>query len=156
VAALHHERIDGSGYHRGAFGEQLGSRARLLAAADAYHAMCEDRPHRPAHNPGGAASLLVAEVDAGRVGRAEVDAVLAAAGQATRPPNVARPAGLTEREVDVLRMIARGLSNKQVAAALGISPKTVGHHVEHLYAKAGVTTRAGATLFAMEHGLLAP
>lgn len=156
VAALHHERIDGSGYHRGASGEQLVPRARLLAAADAYHGMCEDRPHRPAHAPGEAASLLVEEVDAGRLGRAEVDAVLAAAGQAARPPNVARPAGLTEREVDVLRLIGRGLSNKQVAAALGISPKTVGHHIEHLYAKAGVTTRAGATLFAMEHRLLAP
>ena len=82
--------------------------------------------------------------------------MLDAAGQASRPPQVARPAGLTEREVDVLRLIARGHANKQVAARLGISPKTVGHHIEHIYAKAGVTTRAGATLFAMEHGLLSP
>ena len=82
--------------------------------------------------------------------------MLAAAGQATRAPHVVRPAGLTEREVDVLRLIARGHANKQVAVTLGISPKTVGHHVEHIYAKAGVTTRAGATLFAMEHGLLSP
>ena len=103
--------------------------------------------------PADAASLLLGEVDAGRLGRTEVDAVLAAAGQATRPPQVSRPAGLTEREVDVLRLIARGLANKEVAARLGISPKTVGHHIEHIYAKAGVTTRAGATLFAMEHGL---
>lgn len=156
LASRHHERIDGSGYHRGASGEQLDRRARMLAAADAYYAMGENRPHRPAHPPDAAASLLLEEVDAGRFGRAEVDAVLAAAGQATRPPNVARPAGLTEREVDVLRLIARGRSNKEVAAALGISPKTVGHHIEHLYAKAAVTTRAGATLFAMEHGLLSP
>jgi DNA-binding NarL/FixJ family response regulator len=67
---------------------------------------------------------------------------------------VVRPAGLTEREVDVLRLIARGHANKEVAATLDISPKTVGHHIEHIYAKAGITTRAGATLFAMEHGLL--
>ena len=73
------------------------------------------------------------------------------------PPDVAAdPAGLTEREVEVLRLIARGQANKQVAATLGISPKTVGRHVEHIYAKAGVTTRAGATLFAMEQGLLSP
>jgi HD-GYP domain-containing protein (c-di-GMP phosphodiesterase class II) len=154
LAARHHERADGSGYHRGLTGDQLGMAAGLLAAADAYHAMTEDRPHRPHRPPGEAASLLLAEADAGRLGRVEVDAVLAAAGQATRPPNVARPAELTEREVDVLRLIARGLANKQVAARLGISPKTVGHHVEHIYAKAGVSTRAGATLFAMEHGLL--
>jgi DNA-binding CsgD family transcriptional regulator len=103
-----------------------------------------------------AASLLAAAVDAGRFGRTEVDAVLTAAGQATRPARVPRPAGLTEREVDVLRLIARGHTNKAVAAGLGLSPKTVGHHVEHIYAKAGVTTRAGATLFAMEQGLLSP
>jgi DNA-binding CsgD family transcriptional regulator len=84
-----------------------------------------------------------------------VNAVLDAAGHASRPARVAYPAGLTEREVEVLALIARGQANKQVARALGISPKTVGRHIEHVYAKAAVTTRAGATLFAMEHGLLA-
>ncbi|HET6951005.1 MAG TPA: HD domain-containing phosphohydrolase [Acidimicrobiales bacterium] len=154
VAAHHHERADGSGYHRGASGDQIGFGARLLAAADAYHAMTEDRPHRPALHPADAATLLVEQVDGGRFGRKEVDAVLQAAGQTSRPPNVARPADLTEREIDVLRLIARGRSNRGMAATLGISPKTVGHHVEHTYAKAGVRTRAGAALFAMEHGLL--
>ena len=154
VAACHHERVDGSGYHRAISGEQLSFPARLLVAADTYHAMCEERPHRPALNAAAAAACLLDEVDSGRLGRAEVAAVLAAAGQATRPPQIARPAGLTEREVDVLRLIARGLPNKDVAARLGISAKTVGHHVEHIYSKAGVSTRAGATLFAMEHQLL--
>lgn len=156
IAARHHERVDGSGYHRGDSGDQLTLSARLLAAADAYCAMGEDRPHRPALRSSDAAVQLLDEADAGRFGRIEVDAVLEAAGQATRPPHVARPAGLTEREVDVLRLIARGYANKEVAATLSISAKTVGHHIEHLYAKAGVTTRAGATLFAMEHGLLSP
>jgi DNA-binding NarL/FixJ family response regulator len=118
--------------------------------------MGEPRPHRPALEPTEAATELLDAVDAGRFTRAEVDAVLAAAGQVSRPANVARPAGLTEREVDVLRLIARGHSNKAVAAALGISPKTVGHHIEHIYAKAAVATRAGATLFAMEHELMSP
>jgi DNA-binding NarL/FixJ family response regulator len=118
--------------------------------------MIEDRPHRPAMAADTAARALLDQVDLGRFGRVEVDAVLEAAGQASRPARVERPAGLTEREVDVLRLIARGHANKQVAAKLGISPKTVGHHIEHIYAKAGVTTRAGATLFAMEHGLLSP
>jgi HD-GYP domain-containing protein (c-di-GMP phosphodiesterase class II) len=154
LAARHHERADGSGYHRGASGDQLGLEARLLAAADAYHAMTEERPHRPALVPAAAASQLLDQVDAGRFARAEVDAVLGAAGQAIRPARVPRPAGLTEREVDVLRLIARGYANKQVAASLGISAKTVGHHIEHIYAKAGLATRAGATLFAMEQGLL--
>jgi HD-GYP domain-containing protein (c-di-GMP phosphodiesterase class II) len=154
VAARHHERADGSGYHRGAAGDELQFGARLLAAADAYHAMTEDRPHRAALEPPDAARQLLDDADAGRFARAEVDAVLEAAGQASRPARVARPAGLTEREVDVLRLVARGCANKQVASALGISAKTVGHHVEHIYAKAGVSTRAGATLFAMEHGLL--
>jgi len=156
LAARHHERADGSGYHRGASGDQLALGARVLAAADAFHAMTEVRPHRPALTPAGAASQLLEQVDAGRFERIEVDAVLDAAGQASRPARVARPAGLTEREVEVLRLIARGHANKAVAATLGISPKTVGHHIEHIYAKAGVTTRAGATLFAMEHGFLSP
>ncbi len=118
--------------------------------------MGEDRPHRRALSPADAAAQLLDQVDRGRFGRVEVDGVLQAAGQATRPANAARPSGLTEREVDVLRLIARGHANKAVAATLGLSPKTVGHHIEHIYAKAGVTTRAGATLFAMEHGLLSP
>ncbi len=154
LAGRHHERIDGSGYHRGAAGDQLSPGARLLAAADAYHAMTEDRPHRPALTPAAAASQLRDQVGAGRFARAESDAVLAAAGHTRRPARAPRPAGLTEREIEVLRLIARGNSNKAVAAALVISPKTVGHHIEHIYVKAGVTTRAGATLFAMEHGLL--
>lgn len=154
IAADHHERTDGSGYHHGRRGDQLTATGRILAAADVFHAATEHRPHRPAMEREGAAQLLLAEADAGRFTRREVDAVLAAAEVSTRPARVARPAGLTEREVDVLRLIARGRSNKEVAAALGIAPKTVGRHVEHIYAKAGVRTRAGATLFAMESGLL--
>jgi HD-GYP domain-containing protein (c-di-GMP phosphodiesterase class II) len=154
VAAAHHERADGSGYHLGRRDDQLDPAARLLAVADAVHAMREDRPHRPALTAAEATDSLCAERDAGRFSSTEVDAVLAATGQASRPVNVPRPAGLTEREVDVLRLIARGRSNKEAARQLGISPKTVGNHVEHIYAKANVRTRAGATLFALESGLL--
>ena len=128
--------------------------AQLLAAADVYTALREDRPHRAALDEGEARRLLVEEADTGRLDRRAVDAVLAAAGHRVPPTSVARPAGLTEREVDVLRLAARGYTNRAVATRLGISAKTVGHHLEHIYAKAGVTTRAGATLFAVEHGLL--
>jgi HD-GYP domain-containing protein (c-di-GMP phosphodiesterase class II) len=152
VAGAHHERLDGSGYHRGA--RDASVVAQLVAAADIYCALVEDRPHRAAPGPDTAARLLGDETDAGRLGRVAVDSVLTAAGHLPSVPNVARPSGLTEREVDVLRLIARGRSNKQVAHQLGISAKTVGTHVEHIYAKAGVTTRAGATLFAMEHDLI--
>jgi HD-GYP domain-containing protein (c-di-GMP phosphodiesterase class II) len=141
VAAAHHERVDGSGYHRGATGEQLDAGARLLAAADTFHAMAEDRPHRSALSRTEAEAQLLGEVDAGRFGRAEVDAVLHAAGHTSSPARVTYPAGLTEREIQVLCLIARGEANKQVATALGISPKTVGRHIEHIYAKAGVSTR---------------
>jgi DNA-binding NarL/FixJ family response regulator len=117
--------------------------------------MGEDRPHRPALTATEATATVCAERDAGRFSSGEVDAVLAAADQVKRPANIPRPAGLTEREVDVLRLIARGRSNREAARTLGISPKTVGNHVEHIYAKANVRTRAGATLFALESGLLA-
>jgi HD-GYP domain-containing protein (c-di-GMP phosphodiesterase class II) len=148
----HHERADGSGYHRGAVGASVV--AQLVAAADVYRALCEDRPHRPAGGAHVAASIVAGEADAGRFDRRVADAVLAAAGHIGRLPSVPRPAGLTEREVDVLRLIARGRTNKEVARELGLSPKTVGRHVEHIYAKAGVATRAGATLFAVEHDLI--
>lgn len=152
VAGAHHERLDGSGYHRG--GSEASVVAQIVAAADVYGALLEDRPHRQALEPDEAARVLAGEADAGRLDRVAADAVLAAAGHRPSVPDVRRPAGLTEREVDVLRLIARGRSNKEVARELGISAKTVGTHLEHIYAKAGVKTRAGATLFAMEHDLI--
>jgi HD-GYP domain-containing protein (c-di-GMP phosphodiesterase class II) len=153
VAGAHHERLDGSGYHRGATAAVLTPPARLLAAADAYHAMTEPRPHRAALAPERAAEILAGDARAGRLDPDAVGAVLDAAGQP--PPAMERPARLTEREAEVIGLLARGLLTKQVAAALGISPKTADHHVQNAYAKIGVSTRAGAALFAMEHGLVA-
>jgi HD-GYP domain-containing protein (c-di-GMP phosphodiesterase class II) len=155
IAGAHHERMDGSGYHRGAAAGQLAEGSQLVAAADAYHAMTEARPHRPARSSAAAATQLRQDTDDGRYDATAVEAVLTAAGHTVTPAAVQRPAGLTEREVEVLGLLARGHLNKQVARTLGISPKTVGSHVEHIYAKTGVSTRAGATLFAMEHGLVA-
>jgi HD-GYP domain-containing protein (c-di-GMP phosphodiesterase class II) len=153
VAAEHHERLDGSGYPRALRGGALSPEARILAAADAYQAMTEPRPHRPARAPDDIAKQLRVEVAAGRLDADAVDAVLGAAGH-----HVARrrdgPAGLTRREVEVLRMVARGLSNRAIAERLVVSPRTVGHHVQHIYRKIGCSTRAAASLFAMQHGLL--
>ena len=151
-ASFHHERLDGSGYHRGAAAAALTRPARLIAAADAYHAMIEPRPHRPAFSPTDAAAVLGDEARAGRLDTDAVSAVIEASGQ--RVPRLRRPAGLTERETEVVRLLARGFQTKQVARALGISLKTADHHIQNAYAKMGVSTRAGATLFGMEQGLL--
>jgi len=156
VAARHHERLDGSGYHRGAAAGELALAAHLLAAADVCQAMTEPRPHRPALTADAAARELDREVAAGRLDGDAVAAVLQAAGVRAGAAPRAFPAGLTAREVEVLRLVARGHSNKAIAAQLGLSPKTVGHHVAHVYTKAGVSTRAAAALFAVEHGLLRP
>jgi HD-GYP domain-containing protein (c-di-GMP phosphodiesterase class II) len=153
IAGAHHERLDGSGYHRGSAGAALSMPARLLAAADVYHAMCEPRPIREPIGRGQAAEILGEEASAGRLDADAVTAVVEAAGQ--RVPPIERPAGLTEREAEVVSMLARGLQTKQVAHALGISVKTADRHVQNAYGKIGVSTRAAATLFAMEHGLLA-
>lgn len=154
VAGRHHERADGSGYHRGLTAPPLGVADQILAAADCYQAMIEARPHRAPLAPESAAATLRDEARAGRLNARVVDGLLLAAGQTRHPITVARPANLTEREVDVLRLLARGHSNRAIASQLAISPKTVGRHVEHIYGKAGVRTRAGATLFAVEAGLL--
>jgi DNA-binding NarL/FixJ family response regulator len=126
--------------------------ARVLAAADAYHAMGEPRPHRPALDPAAASRALAGEVAAGRLDRDAVRAVCDAAG--VKPAPTAAPRGLSDREVEVLRLLARGHSNKEIAATLGISPRTAQHHVIHIYQKIEVSSRAAAALLATELGLL--
>jgi HD-GYP domain-containing protein (c-di-GMP phosphodiesterase class II) len=154
LAAADHERVDGSGYPRNVPASMISRSARLLAAADVYHALIETRPHRPAFTPEAAAAELRAESCAGKLDRDAVSAVLEAAGHGRARIAAAAPAGLTEREIQVLRLVARGQSNKQIAKALAISARTAQHHVIHIYAKIGVSSRASAALFALENGLL--
>jgi HD-GYP domain-containing protein (c-di-GMP phosphodiesterase class II) len=153
VATAHHERCDGSGYHRGSDAATLSAPARLLAAADAFHAMTEPRPHRAPLRDDEAVASLTQDARAGRLDVDAVAAVLKAAGR--RPPRMERAGGLTEREVEVIALLARGLHTKQVAQRLGISVKTADRHIQNAYGKIGVSTRAGATLFAMQYGLVA-
>jgi HD-GYP domain-containing protein (c-di-GMP phosphodiesterase class II) len=153
IAVQHRERLDGSGYPRGLSGAALSQVARVLAAADAYQAMREPRPYRPERSAEQAAVELRADVRAGRFDAEAAEAVLGAAGHRV-PRRREGPAGLTSREVEVLRLLARGLSNKQIAERLVISPKTVANHAEHIYAKIDARTRAAAGLYAMRHGLL--
>jgi HD-GYP domain-containing protein (c-di-GMP phosphodiesterase class II)/DNA-binding CsgD family transcriptional regulator len=156
IAGLHHERLDGSGYHRGLRANELPLAARLLAAAEVYQSMREDRAWRPALSPAEATRQLRDEVRTRGLDARAVEAVLVAAGGARpagRSPR-AWPSGLTDREVEVLRAITRGLANKQIARELYISQATVHTHVINLYGKIGVNTRAGATLYALEHDLL--
>ena len=153
LAVQHHERLDGSGYPRGLKGDAITTGGRILAAADMYRSKLEPRPHRPAMPPGEVAPMLRDEARAGRLGGDAVEGVLRAAGHRARRRR-AWPAGLTSREVEVLRLVARGLSHKQVAEQLVISRKTASHHVEHIYTKIGASNRAMAALFAMKHGLM--
>jgi HD-GYP domain-containing protein (c-di-GMP phosphodiesterase class II) len=153
IASLTHERCDGSGYHRGLAGPAIPATARVLAAACAYRAMTEPRPYRPAMTAKQATAELRSDVRAGRLDPGAVDAVLAAAGQSPGKRRTG-PAGLTPREVEVLALIARGASTRQVARRLAITPKTAETHIERIYTKTGASTRSTATLFAMQHGLL--
>jgi HD-GYP domain-containing protein (c-di-GMP phosphodiesterase class II) len=154
LASLHHERLDGSGYYRNLPGSLLSPAARILAAANRYCALTEQRPHRPAVTPEVAVDQLRRDMKAGRFDSDVVNAVLYAAGHHAPSPGKVVVAGLSEREVEVLRLLAHGHTMKQVANQLIISYKTVDRHVQNIYTKIGVSTRAGATLFAMEHRLL--
>ncbi len=156
LAGAVHERCDGSGYPKGAKSGQLEEPARLLAACDVFCALREARPYRPAYTVETAAALLADEAGRGALDTAAVRHVLDAADAAPQRLPRAWPAGLSDREVEVLRLVAHGGTNKDVARALGISAKTVQHHVAHIYTKIGVTSRAGAALFAAERGLAAP
>ena len=155
VAGGHHERVDGRGYHRGIRMIHLRMEGHLLAVADAYHAMTEPRPYRPALTAAAAAAQLRREADADHFFTNVVEVVLDAAGHA--PVHAPRnPNALTDREQEVLRTMARGGSMREVATTLGIAPKTVDNHIQHIYDKIGVRSRAAATLYALEHGLFGP
>src|SRR4051812_18881395 len=156
IAGMHHEHPDGSGYHRGARRGALPVPARLLAAADAYVAMRHARPHRPALDADESGAALRRMGTADQLDAAAVNAVLAAAGDAGPPVHRPWPAGLTDREVDVLRRIAHGGSIQDTAGDLHLAAKTVDFHLQNIYAKAGVSTRAAATLFAVQNDLLEP
>jgi HD-GYP domain-containing protein (c-di-GMP phosphodiesterase class II) len=152
LAGAHHERLDQSGYPKATAARDIPRPARLLAAADVYQALVEPRAHRPAFSPEKASDLLVREAKATRLDPVLCDAVLAATGKAEK--RAAHAPRLSDREIEVLRLVAQGLTNKEVASALDISVKTVGHHLEHVYDKLGATTRAGATVLAIRTGLL--
>jgi HD-GYP domain-containing protein (c-di-GMP phosphodiesterase class II) len=155
VAGMHHERLDGSGYHRGCRARDLPPAARLLAAADAFQAMTQNRPHRRALSAEHAAAELEREARAGRLDPDAAGAVLEAAGRRrARPRDKLRPGGLSEREVEVARLVAAGYSNPEIAKHLVISRRTAEHHVQNIYAKVGVSSRAGLALFAHEHELV--
>ena len=153
IASSHHERLDGSGYHRGSHGSDIPVLGRYLAAADVYHALLEDRPHSPAIEPDRTADHLREQARAGKLDPAAVDAVLEVSGH-KRSGSPAAPAGLTPREVEVLMLVARGASTRHVARTLGITPKTASNHIQRIYAKIGATSRSTATLFALQQGML--
>ncbi|GAA1732427.1 HD domain-containing protein [Isoptericola hypogeus] len=155
LAGRHHERLDGSGFHRGCSADDQPTAARVLAVSDRYRSLTEARPHRPALDPDQAAHRVLDEARRGRLDADAARAMLAAAGRpvpaSLRPPH---PNGLTGREVEVLRLVAQGCSNAEVARRLVISRRTAEHHVQHVYAKIGTSSRAAAALFAVEHHLL--
>ena len=151
IVGLHHERLDGSGYHRGSAAAALALPARVLAAADAVVGMLQPRAHRPALTLDQAAAAVQEETRAGRFDHDAAVAVLTEAGHRGRQPGRVRPAGLSDREIEVLALVASGCSNADIAAQLVISRRTAEHHVQHIYAKIGVSSRAAAALFAVQH-----
>lgn len=152
LASCHHEHLDGSGYHRGLTAKSMGHQSRLVAAADTLHALTEPRAYRKPFDAEEAAEIMVERANSGLLDPMMVRAVVEALGEP--PPAVEYPAGLTEREIEVLGLIARGLQTKQMARRFNISPKTADAHIQSAYRKIGVSTRAAATVFAMEHGLV--
>lgn len=151
LAGAHHERLDGSGYHRATAAALQPVAARLLAATDMACGLVEARPHRPAHAPLAARGLVRDAVKSGHLDAACVDAIERAQGHAPAPRSGPR-VELTDREHEVLVLLARGQTNKQIAASLGISDRTVQHHTIHIYEKLGVDTRAAAAVLAARYG----
>lgn len=158
IACAHHEKCDGSGYHKRVRAGAGDARACLLAAVEVYVGLTADRADRPAFSPAAAAKELRRLAAAGVLDQRSTDAVLEAAGhrgEATGIKGRPHPGGLSAREVEVLRLAARGLTTKEVAERLGISAKTADHHIQHIYDKIGVSTRAAAALWAAQYAVVA-
>jgi HD-GYP domain-containing protein (c-di-GMP phosphodiesterase class II) len=153
MASCHHEHLDGSGYHKGLTAKTMSHGSRLIAAADTMHSLTEPRAYRAPIQPKDAAQIVVTKANSGLLDPVMVRAVVEASGEPR--PQVEHPAGLTEREIEVVGLLARGLQTKQIARHFDVSPKTVDTHIQAAYRKIGVSTRAAATLYAMEHGLIA-
>jgi len=153
LAGLHQELLDGTGYPKGVDGSFLSTPARILAVADRYQSLTENRPHRDALPSADAAAAVQRQARDGSLDPAVVSAVLTVAGH--RPAQRAvRSSGLTAREEQVLALAAVGRSSRELAAELVITEKTVRNHLEHIYTKAGVSNRASASLFAVQHGIV--
>jgi HD-GYP domain-containing protein (c-di-GMP phosphodiesterase class II) len=153
LAGSHHERLDGSGYFRGSRAAALSLPARLLAAADAYDCAQSELPPGDGSDRDRVAAQLHAEASAGHLDQRAVSAVLGVAGHRSAGPAKRGPAGLTEREQQVLRLAAQGLTIGQMATRLNVSAKTIDRHLQNSYTKIGVTSRAAAAVFVVSHGL---
>jgi HD-GYP domain-containing protein (c-di-GMP phosphodiesterase class II) len=155
VASAHHEKCDGSGYHKRARAADEEFGACVLAAAEVYVGLTAERADRPPFSPNDAAAELRRLESDGLLEPRASRAVQVAAGHGEPKRNTgerqANPGGLTRREVEVLRLAARGLTTQDIAGRLFISPKTADHHIQHIYSKIGVSTRAAAALWAMQH-----
>jgi HD-GYP domain-containing protein (c-di-GMP phosphodiesterase class II) len=158
VACAHHEKSDGSGYHKRVRADAADLGASVLAAVEVYVGLTTERADRPAFSAENAAAELRRLASEGVLHPRATSAVLVAAGHgepeapaSKRPRN---PGGLSRREVDVLRLAARGLTTQAIADRLFISPKTADHHIQHIYDKIGVSTRAAAALWAMQHAVV--
>ena len=155
VACAHHEKCDGSGYHKRVRSDAGDLGACVLAATEIYVGLTAERADRRAYSPSDAAAELRRLESEGVLEARTSRAVLVAAGHGEpRAPSGRRqvnPGGLTRREVDVLRLAAKGLTTRQIADRLVISPKTADHHIQHIYGKIDVSTRAAAALWAMQH-----
>lgn len=156
LASYAYERQDGSGYFRGARDTALTLEARVLAASVAWVALRSTRPWRAALTDEAAAHVLQDEAANGRLCPEVVDALVAAHAPVARRAARSAPHGprLSAREIDVLRAISRGASNKEAAQELTMSPSTVRTHVESVFRKLECSTRAAATLKASTMGLI--
>jgi DNA-binding CsgD family transcriptional regulator len=157
LACAHHEKADGSGYHKRLRADAADPGAGVLAAADIYVGLTTERADRPPLADADAAAELRRFASQGVLDPRATDAVLMAAGHGEPAPVSRRPqhpGGLSRREVDVLRLAAKGLTTRQIADRLYISPKTADHHIQHVYTKIGVSTRAAAALWAMQHAVV--
>lgn len=156
LVVAHHEAMDGTGFPRALTGSRIPVGARVIAVADRFDELTHEGPGQTSLEPEAALHQLQGEAGKSLWAQAVGALCEELPGVRSQPRAHRRewPGGLTDREVEVLRLLSRGLNRRQMAEALVVSESTVRAHLEHIYTKADVSTRTAATLFAVEHELL--
>lgn len=152
-AIHHHEKPDGSGYYKGLDAKTLTDADQLVMLADILIALQSDRSHRKAYSKL-ESHKIVKEEFISKKGNPKLIQALFSTIDSKKKFKITNKFSLTDREIEISIELSKGLTRKEVGANLHISDRTVQHHIQHIYDKTGINSRAVLVLLAKDSGWL--